>query len=148
MASPGVLALFASQRKNPILVRESLCVHVGLLNCVKWHTSYLKYSTCNDPKVNVMIICSAFSCVAVVIVISYASLTLTYGEDDEEVFHHHYLPEVVNPCHPPPTYNKHTSTLIIIIIMTKRQGEMNTNIYRTSSLMTLTLSPNPHPVLS
>ncbi|XP_062332201.1 uncharacterized protein zgc:113425 isoform X1 [Osmerus eperlanus] len=63
MASPGVLALFASQRKNPILV-------------------------------NVMIICSVFSCVAVVIVISYASLTLTYGEDDEEVFHHHYIPEV------------------------------------------------------
>ncbi|XP_012689859.1 uncharacterized protein zgc:113425 isoform X2 [Clupea harengus] len=62
MAVPGVLALFAAQRKNPILV-------------------------------SVMLVSSLFSCVAVVIVFTYAGLTLSYGEEDDEIFHHH-IPEV------------------------------------------------------
>lgn len=63
MACPGALALFASQKKNPILV-------------------------------NAMIISAGFSWFAALIVAAYASLTLTYGEDDNEVFHHHHTPEV------------------------------------------------------
>ncbi|KFQ77957.1 hypothetical protein N337_00595, partial [Phoenicopterus ruber ruber] len=52
MGVPGVLALFSSQRKNPILV-------------------------------NVLIVASIISCVAILIVIVYSSLTLNYGEEEE-----------------------------------------------------------------
>ena len=41
-----------------------------------------------------MLVSSLFSCVAVVIVFTYAGLTLSYGEEDDEIFHHH-IPEVV-----------------------------------------------------
>eukprot|EP00075_Anas_platyrhynchos_P023287 XP_027312540.1 uncharacterized protein LOC113843568 isoform X1 [Anas platyrhynchos] len=52
MGVPGVLALFSSQRKNPILV-------------------------------NVLIAASIISCVAILIVIAYGSLTLGYGEEED-----------------------------------------------------------------
>ncbi|KFQ76734.1 hypothetical protein N335_11344, partial [Phaethon lepturus] len=52
MGVPGVLALFSSQRKNPVLV-------------------------------NVLIGASIISCVAILIVIVYSSLTLNYGEEEE-----------------------------------------------------------------
>ncbi|XP_050176482.1 uncharacterized protein LOC126642680 isoform X2 [Myiozetetes cayanensis] len=52
MGVPGVLALFSSQRKNPILV-------------------------------NVLIVASIISCVAILIVIGYSSFTLNYGEEEE-----------------------------------------------------------------
>ncbi|PKU32148.1 hypothetical protein llap_17548 [Limosa lapponica baueri] len=52
MGVPGVLALFSSQRKNPVLV-------------------------------NVLIVASIVSCVAILIVIVYSSLTLNYGEEEE-----------------------------------------------------------------
>ncbi|CAJ0965513.1 unnamed protein product [Ranitomeya imitator] len=57
MAVPGVLALFSSQKKNPILV-------------------------------NALIASAVFSCFTTVIIIVYACLTLSYGEDDDEVFSH------------------------------------------------------------
>ncbi|XP_066506105.1 uncharacterized protein zgc:113425 [Hoplias malabaricus] len=63
MAVPGVLALFASQKKNPILV-------------------------------NVMIVSSVMSYMATVIVLIYAGVTLSYGEDDDELFHPHHIDEV------------------------------------------------------
>ncbi|XP_072519486.1 uncharacterized protein [Salminus brasiliensis] len=63
MAVPGVLALFASQRKNPILV-------------------------------NVMIVSSVLSYFATVIVLIYAGVTLSYGEEDDELFHPHHITEV------------------------------------------------------
>ncbi|XP_067424074.1 uncharacterized protein [Emydura macquarii macquarii] len=53
---PGILALFSSQKKNPILV-------------------------------NAMIVASIFSWFTTIIVVVYASLTLSYGEEDE-VFTH------------------------------------------------------------
>nr|XP_005499958.2 uncharacterized protein LOC102088045 [Columba livia] len=52
MGVPGVLALFSSQRKNPVLV-------------------------------NVLIVASIISCVAILIVIVYSSFTLNYGEEEE-----------------------------------------------------------------
>ncbi|XP_054057920.1 uncharacterized protein LOC128909779 isoform X2 [Rissa tridactyla] len=52
MGVPGVLALFSSQRKNPVLV-------------------------------NVLIVASIVSCLAVLAVMVYSSLTLTYGEEEE-----------------------------------------------------------------
>ncbi|KFO06639.1 hypothetical protein N312_05591, partial [Balearica regulorum gibbericeps] len=52
MGLPGVLALFSSQRKNPVLV-------------------------------NVLIAASITSCVAILIVIVYSSLTLSYGEEED-----------------------------------------------------------------
>ncbi|XP_077032771.1 uncharacterized protein LOC143693888 isoform X2 [Agelaius phoeniceus] len=52
MGVPGVLALFSSQRKNPVLV-------------------------------NVLVVASLISCVAIFIVIVYSSLTLSYGEEEE-----------------------------------------------------------------
>ncbi|KFR16988.1 hypothetical protein N306_08486, partial [Opisthocomus hoazin] len=52
MGVPGVLALFSSQRKNPLLV-------------------------------NVLIVASIISCVAILIVIVYSSLTLNYGEEED-----------------------------------------------------------------
>ncbi|XP_013807327.1 uncharacterized protein [Apteryx mantelli] len=52
MGIPGVLALFSSQRKNPVLV-------------------------------NAVIIASIISCVTIVIIIIYSSLTLNYGEEEE-----------------------------------------------------------------
>ncbi|KFP30886.1 hypothetical protein N325_00941, partial [Colius striatus] len=52
MGVPGVLALFSSQRKNPVLV-------------------------------NVLIVASITSCVAILIVVIYSSLTLNYGEEEE-----------------------------------------------------------------
>uniref|UniRef100_G1MV86 Uncharacterized protein n=1 Tax=Meleagris gallopavo TaxID=9103 RepID=G1MV86_MELGA len=52
MGVPGVLALFSSQRKNPVLV-------------------------------NVLVAASMLSCVSVLIVIVYSSLTLSYGEEEE-----------------------------------------------------------------
>ncbi|XP_035406182.1 uncharacterized protein LOC121069704 [Cygnus olor] len=52
MGVPGVLALFSSQRKNPVLV-------------------------------NVLIAASITSCVAILIVIVYSSLTLGYGEEED-----------------------------------------------------------------
>ncbi|OWK56895.1 hypothetical protein RLOC_00008912 [Lonchura striata] len=52
MGVPGVLALFSSQRKNPVLV-------------------------------NVLIVASIISCVAIFIVIIYSSFTLNYGEEEE-----------------------------------------------------------------
>ncbi|XP_028816435.1 uncharacterized protein LOC114768368 isoform X2 [Denticeps clupeoides] len=60
MAVPGAFALFASQRKNPLLV-------------------------------NVMVASTLLSHVAGVVVVSYASLTLSYGEEDDEIFHHHIV---------------------------------------------------------
>ncbi|KAG8592710.1 hypothetical protein GDO81_000598 [Engystomops pustulosus] len=57
MAVPGVLALFSSQKKNPILV-------------------------------NTLIASAVFSCFTTLIIIVYASLTLSYGEDDDDVFSH------------------------------------------------------------
>ncbi|XP_075786044.1 uncharacterized protein LOC102461891 [Pelodiscus sinensis] len=56
MCVPGILALFSSQKKNPILV-------------------------------NAMIVASLFSCFATIIVVVYASLTLSYGEEDEVFIH-------------------------------------------------------------
>uniref|UniRef100_A0A8C3KKC9 Uncharacterized protein n=1 Tax=Calidris pygmaea TaxID=425635 RepID=A0A8C3KKC9_9CHAR len=52
MGVPGVLALFSSQRKNPVLV-------------------------------NVLIVVSIVSYVAILIVIIYSSLTLNYGEEED-----------------------------------------------------------------
>ncbi|KFO89764.1 hypothetical protein N320_10833, partial [Buceros rhinoceros silvestris] len=52
MGVPGVLALFSSQRKNPVLV-------------------------------NVLIAASITSCVAILVVVVYSSLTLNYGEEEE-----------------------------------------------------------------
>ncbi|XP_014110236.1 PREDICTED: uncharacterized protein LOC106628317 [Pseudopodoces humilis] len=52
MGVPGVLALFSSQRKNPVLV-------------------------------NVLIVASIFSCVAILIIIVYSFFTLNYGEEEE-----------------------------------------------------------------
>ncbi|KAM7052453.1 uncharacterized protein M8220_003899 [Acridotheres tristis] len=52
MGVPGVLALFSSQRKNPVLV-------------------------------NVLIVASIISCVAILMVIVYSSFTLSYGEEEE-----------------------------------------------------------------
>uniref|UniRef100_A0A8C5JNR6 Uncharacterized protein n=1 Tax=Junco hyemalis TaxID=40217 RepID=A0A8C5JNR6_JUNHY len=52
MGVPGILALFSSQRKNPVLV-------------------------------NVLIVASIMSCVAIFIVIAYSSFTLSYGEEEE-----------------------------------------------------------------
>ncbi|KAM6073515.1 uncharacterized protein LJ206_011250 [Theristicus caerulescens] len=52
MGVPGVLALFSSQRKNPVLV-------------------------------NVLIVASIISYVAILIVIIYSSLTLNYGEEED-----------------------------------------------------------------
>ncbi|XP_068044158.1 uncharacterized protein [Anomalospiza imberbis] len=52
MGVPGVLALFSSRRKNPVLV-------------------------------NVLIVASIISCVAIFIVIVYSSFTLNYGEEEE-----------------------------------------------------------------
>ncbi|KAI6069539.1 Histone-lysine N-methyltransferase SETD7 [Aix galericulata] len=52
MGVPGVLALFSSQRKNPVLV-------------------------------NVLVAASITSCVAILIVIVYGSLTLGYGEEED-----------------------------------------------------------------
>ncbi|KAG9272261.1 uncharacterized protein zgc:113425 isoform X2 [Astyanax mexicanus] len=63
MAVPGVLALFASQRKNPILV-------------------------------NAMIMSSVLSYFATLIVLIYAGVTLSYGEEDDELFHPHHITEV------------------------------------------------------
>ncbi|XP_066576229.1 uncharacterized protein LOC136766574 isoform X2 [Amia ocellicauda] len=60
MALPGVLALFSSQKKNPVLV-------------------------------NAMIAVSVFSCFTTVIIVVYASLTLSYGEDDDELFHPEHM---------------------------------------------------------
>ncbi|XP_040274400.1 uncharacterized protein LOC120989982 [Bufo bufo] len=60
MAVPGVLALFSSQKKNPILV-------------------------------NALIATAVFSCFTTVIIIVYACLTLSYGEDDDEVFSHTHV---------------------------------------------------------
>ncbi|XP_056419073.1 uncharacterized protein LOC130360565 isoform X2 [Hyla sarda] len=57
MAVPGVLALFSSQKKNPILV-------------------------------NALIASAVFSCFTTFIIIVYACLTLSYGEDDDDVFAH------------------------------------------------------------
>ncbi|XP_066429832.1 uncharacterized protein [Eleutherodactylus coqui] len=57
MAVPGVLALFSSQKKNPILV-------------------------------NTLIASAVFSCFTTLIIIVYACLTLSYGEDDDEVLSH------------------------------------------------------------
>ncbi|XP_074849386.1 uncharacterized protein LOC142012651 [Carettochelys insculpta] len=55
MGVPGILAVFSSQKKNPVLV-------------------------------NAMTVASIFSCFATIIVVVYASLTLSYVE--EEVFTH------------------------------------------------------------
>ncbi|KFQ46663.1 hypothetical protein N333_03436, partial [Nestor notabilis] len=52
MGVPGLLALFSSQRKNPVLV-------------------------------NVLIVSSLISYVAILIIIVYSSLTLNYGEEEE-----------------------------------------------------------------
>ncbi|XP_054248209.1 uncharacterized protein LOC128975373 [Indicator indicator] len=52
MGVPGVLALYSSQRKNPVLV-------------------------------NVLIVASLTSCVAILVVVVYSSLTLSYGEEEE-----------------------------------------------------------------
>ncbi|XP_065543544.1 uncharacterized protein LOC136018334 [Lathamus discolor] len=52
MGVPGLLALFSSQRKNPVLV-------------------------------NVLIVSSITSCVAILIIIVYSSLTLSYEEEEE-----------------------------------------------------------------
>ncbi|XP_030347232.1 uncharacterized protein LOC115610226 [Strigops habroptila] len=52
MGLPGLLALFSSQRKNPVLV-------------------------------NVLIVSSIISSVAILIIIVYSSLTLSYGEEEE-----------------------------------------------------------------
>ncbi|XP_068798207.1 uncharacterized protein [Struthio camelus] len=52
MGVPGVLALFSSQRKNPVLV-------------------------------NAVIAASIISCVTILIIIVYSSLTLSYGEEEE-----------------------------------------------------------------
>ncbi|XP_040434075.1 uncharacterized protein LOC121080143 isoform X2 [Falco naumanni] len=52
MGVPGVLALFSSQRKNPVLV-------------------------------NVLIVASIISCIAIFIIIVYSSFTLNYGEEEE-----------------------------------------------------------------
>nr|XP_041571911.1 uncharacterized protein LOC115495061 [Taeniopygia guttata] len=52
MGVPGVLALFSTQRKNPVLV-------------------------------NVLIVASIISCVAIFIVMIYSSFTLNYGEEEE-----------------------------------------------------------------
>ncbi|XP_029867010.1 uncharacterized protein LOC115340137 [Aquila chrysaetos chrysaetos] len=52
MGVPGVLALFSSQRKNPVLV-------------------------------NVLVVASIISCVAILIVVVYSSFTLNYGEEEE-----------------------------------------------------------------
>ncbi|XP_029451644.1 uncharacterized protein LOC115087957 [Rhinatrema bivittatum] len=57
MSVPGVLALFSSQKKNPVLV-------------------------------NTLIVASVLSCITTSILVIYASLTLSYGEDDDEVFSH------------------------------------------------------------
>ncbi|KAI4879320.1 hypothetical protein NFI96_022625 [Prochilodus magdalenae] len=56
MAVPGVLALFASHKKNPILV-------------------------------NAMLMSTVMSYMATVIVLIYAGVTLSYGEEDDELFH-------------------------------------------------------------
>ncbi|XP_060782817.1 uncharacterized protein zgc:113425 [Neoarius graeffei] len=63
MAIPGVLALFASQKKNPTLV-------------------------------NIMIVSSVISHVATVIILIYAGVTLSYGEEDDELFHPNHITEV------------------------------------------------------
>ncbi|KFW10965.1 hypothetical protein N326_09611, partial [Eurypyga helias] len=52
MGVPGILALFSSQRKNPVLV-------------------------------NVLIVASIISCIAILVVIVYSSFTLNYGEEEE-----------------------------------------------------------------
>ncbi|XP_021249517.1 uncharacterized protein LOC110397504 [Numida meleagris] len=52
MGVPGVLALFSSQRKNPVLV-------------------------------NVLVAASILSCVTVLVVVVYSSLTLSRGEEEE-----------------------------------------------------------------
>ncbi|POI31538.1 hypothetical protein CIB84_004711 [Bambusicola thoracicus] len=52
MGVPGVLALFSSQRKNPVLV-------------------------------NVLVAASMLSCVSILIVVVYSSLTLSSGEEEE-----------------------------------------------------------------
>ncbi|XP_051888191.1 uncharacterized protein zgc:113425 isoform X2 [Pristis pectinata] len=57
MAFPGVLALFSSQKKNPILVHA-------------------------------MIASAVLSWITTTVLIIYAALTLSYGEDDDEVFQH------------------------------------------------------------
>ncbi|XP_042685689.1 uncharacterized protein LOC122166171 [Centrocercus urophasianus] len=56
MGVPGVLALFSSQRKNPVLV-------------------------------NVLVAASMLSCVSILIVIVYSSLTLSYREEEEPSSH-------------------------------------------------------------
>ncbi|CAN9514661.1 unnamed protein product [Ophioblennius macclurei] len=63
MVSPAVLSLYASQKKNPVLV-------------------------------GIMVAAAGLSCVTAILTASYASLTLTYGEEDEEVFYHTPHPNV------------------------------------------------------
>uniref|UniRef100_A0A3B4ZIW2 Uncharacterized LOC103374602 n=1 Tax=Stegastes partitus TaxID=144197 RepID=A0A3B4ZIW2_9TELE len=70
MACPGVLALFASQRKHSVL-----------------------------PQVSAMVVAAGLSFVTAVFTSSYACLTLTYGEEDQEVFHRHNSPEVTFVLH-------------------------------------------------
>lgn len=52
-------------------------------------------------QVNVMIVSSVISHVATVIVLIYAGVTLSYGEEDDELFHPRHITEVVQPslCH-------------------------------------------------
>ncbi|XP_055499525.1 uncharacterized protein zgc:113425 isoform X1 [Leucoraja erinacea] len=57
LAFPGILALFSSQRKNPIIVTA-------------------------------MIASAVLSWITTTVLIIYAALTLSYGEDDDEVFQH------------------------------------------------------------
>ncbi|XP_041846260.1 uncharacterized protein zgc:113425 isoform X2 [Melanotaenia boesemani] len=57
LACPGVLALFASQRKNSVLMR-------------------------------LMVVAAGLSCAAAVVIASYSSLTLTYGEEDQHIVQH------------------------------------------------------------
>ncbi|XP_029368683.1 uncharacterized protein LOC115050089 isoform X2 [Echeneis naucrates] len=68
MAFPAMLALFASQRRNSVLV-------------------------------SLMVAAAVLSCVTALMVSGYASLTLTYGEEDEDIFHHHARPQVTFVLH-------------------------------------------------
>lgn len=46
-------------------------------------------------QVTVMVAAAGLSFTASLLVTGYASLTFTYGEEDQDVFHHHRSPEVV-----------------------------------------------------
>lgn len=48
-------------------------------------------------QVNIMIVSSVISHVATVIILIYAGVTLSYGEEDDELFHPNHITEVVQP---------------------------------------------------